>query len=196
MTEPLIFLVGFLINFISALIIIRGIYYPKQRDHNFIFTFLVFNAVIYVVMGLFTSVELSLGVGFGLFALFSVLRYRTETVPIREMTYLFVMVALPLVNAFFFQSGQYEALLLSNLLLIVIIWSLEQGFGFACEGQKQVVYERIDLVHESRREELLADLKDRTGLSIVRAEVRSIDYLRDTADITIYYRLETAYGMH
>ena len=175
MTEPLMFLVGFLINFVTALVIIRGIYYPKQRDHNFIFTFLVFNAVIYVVMGLFTSVELSLGVGFGLFALFSVLRYRTETVPIREMTYLFVMVALPLVNAFFFQSGQYEALLLSNLLLIVIIWVLERGFGFACEGQKQVVYERIELVHESRHEELLADLTSRTGLSIVRAEVRSID---------------------
>ena len=100
---------GFIYHFVSALVIIRGINYPKQRDHNFIFTFLVFNAVIYIVMGLFTSVELSLGVGFGLFALFSVLRYRTETMPIREMTYLFVLVPLPLVNAFFFQSGQYAS---------------------------------------------------------------------------------------
>ncbi|PWR72491.1 DUF4956 domain-containing protein [Methanospirillum stamsii] len=189
MTGSIMLAAGFLVNFISALIIIRGIYYPKQKDHNFIFTFLVFNAVIYIVMSLFTSVELSIGIGFGLFALFSVLRYRTETVPIREMTYLFVMVALPLVNAFFFQAGKYETLLLSNLLIILVTWILEKGIGFSCEGQKQIVYERIDLVHADRREELIADLKSRTGLSIIRVDVLLIDYLRDTADIMVYYTI-------
>jgi len=190
MNDVLLLSVGFLINFFFALLIIRGVYYPKQRDHNFIFTFLIFNAVIYVVMCLFTSIELSIGVGFGLFALFSILRYRTETVPIREMTYLFVMVAMPVVNAFFFKNGQYDTLLVSNLLVIIIIWILERGFGFSYEGHKHVTYERIELINEHRRDEMIADLTSRTGLPVRRVEVTSIDYLRDTADITIYYPLK------
>jgi hypothetical protein len=193
MTGILLVTTGFFINLFFALLIIRGVYYPKQRDHNFIFTFLVFNSVIYIVMGLFTSVELSIGVGFGLFALFSILRYRTETIPIREMTYLFVMVAMPMVNAFFFQNGQYQNLVISNILILVITWILEKGWGFSYEGHKQVIYERIDLINESRRDEMIKDLIERTGLQVNRVEVTAIDYLRDTADVTIYYPLNKKY---
>jgi hypothetical protein len=184
----LLFVAGSLVNLLFASIIVRYIYYPRNGEHTYIFTFLAFNTVVYFIMGLFTSVEISIGAGFGLFALFSVLRYRTETVPIREMTYLFVMVALPVLNSILLRTGAYAQLLLSDAVIILILWALEKGFGFRPElRRKQVVYEKIDLVRTDRREEMIADLRERTGLDVVRCEVERIDFLRDTAEISVYY---------
>lgn len=184
----LIFILGFFINFLFAFIIIRFIYYPRQSQHTYLFTFLAFNTVIYFIMGLFTSVELSIGAGFGLFALFSVLRYRTETVPIHEMTYLFLMVALPILNSILISSSQYEELILTNVLITGVIWALENGWGFTHKMQsKEIVYEKIDLVHENNREELLADIRERTGLDVVRFEIDKINYLSDTVNGRIFY---------
>ena len=179
---------GFAINFISACIIIRGIYYQKEKDYSFIFTFMVFNTVIYFIMCLFTSVELSIGVGFGLFALFSVLRYRTETVPIREMTYLFVMVALPLINSVYFGSRSYLSLFIANASIIAVIWFMEKEQGFSYEGRLQVTYEDIELIHPSRKEELYADLYARTGKEITRCDIVHVNYVQDVADLVIHYK--------
>ena len=121
------FLAGIFINLIVTVIIARWIFYPKKRVQDYIFTFLAFSTVIYLVMGLFTSVELSIGVGFGLFALFSVLRYRTDTVPIREMTYLFVMVALPIMNSILYNNGEIVKLCLSDFVIILVLFILEIG---------------------------------------------------------------------
>lgn len=184
----LIFVLGFFINFLFAFIIIRFVYFPRQSEHTYIFTFLAFNTVIYFIMGLFTSLELSIGAGFGLFALFSVLRYRTETVPIHEMTYLFLMVALPVLNSILISSSQYEEMILTNVLITGVIWALENGWGFTNRmHSKEIVYEKIDLVHPDKQEEMLADIRERTGLYVVRFEISRIDYLRDTADGRIFY---------
>lgn len=191
--STLLLIVGFFLNFISAFIIVRFIYYPKKSGHNFIFTFLAFNAIVYFIMGLFTSIELSIGAGFGLFALFSILRYRTETVPIREMTYLFVMVALPILNSVLFESGEYSRILVINLMLIFVIWILENGWGFKSEPmQKEVLYEKIELVKAGRREEMIEDLKERTGLNVLDFEVERIDFLRDAAEIKIFYSKDSS----
>jgi hypothetical protein len=139
-------------------------------------------------MGLFTSIELSIGIGFGLFALFSVLRYRTETVPIREMTYLFVMVALPLINAIYFRKGSYEDLIFVNIIIIGIIWIMEKGWGFSYEVKQHITYERVDLIHPSRKDELYADLRARIGKEIVGCDILYIDYLRDTAKLCVRYK--------
>ncbi|MDE4907699.1 DUF4956 domain-containing protein [Methanogenium marinum] len=187
----LIFVLGFFINFLFAFIIIRFVYFPRQSEHTYLFTFLAFNTVIYFIMGLFTSIELSIGAGFGLFALFSVLRYRTETVPIHEMTYLFLMVALPVLNSILISSGQYEEMVLTNVLITGVIWALEKGWGFTSQMRsRDIVYEKIDLVHPDNREEMLADIRERTGLDVVRFEIGKIDYLRDTVNGRIYYREE------
>ena len=184
----LIFVLGFFINFLFAFIIIRFVYFPRQSEHTYLFTFLAFNTVIYFIMGLFTSVELSIGAGFGLFALFSVLRYRTETVPIHEMTYLFLMVALPVLNSILISSGQYEELILTNVLITGVIWTLENGWGFTSRMRsKEIVYEKIDLVHPDKQEEMLADIRERTGLYVVRFEIGRIDYLHDTVHGRIFY---------
>lgn len=181
------FLAGILINLLAAVIIARGIYYPRKRTQDYIFTFLAFSTVIYLVMGLFTSVELSIGVGFGLFALFSVLRYRTDTVPIREMTYLFVMVALPIMNSILYNSGEIVKLCLSDFVIIAVLFILEQKWGFRYEQKKLIKYEKIDLIRADEHYRLIEDLRDRTGLAITQVEIVEIDFIRDSADIIITY---------
>jgi len=187
MSDYALFITGMAVNLIFSLIVVRGIYYPHRRTQDYVFTFMAFSVVVYLIMGLFTSVELSIGAGFGLFALFSVLRYRTDTVPIREMTYLFVIIALPILNSILFGSGQYVNLVLSNLMVILVLWVLENKWGFRYEQRKLVRYERIDLVRADRRDELITDLRNRTGLPVTKVEVVEMDYLKDSADLMISY---------
>ncbi len=182
------FTAGFILNLLSAFIIVRFVYYPRGRCNNFVFTYLAFNTVIYFIMGLFTSIELSIGTGFGLFALFSILRYRTETVPIREMTYLFVMAALPILNSVLWGLGQYDRLLIINVLIILTIWFLDRAWGFNREQfQMNVKYEKIELITREKREEMLKDLSERTGLVVHDFEILKINFLRDVAEIKITY---------
>lgn len=178
---------GAALNLVVALLIVRGIYARGSQEQRYVFAFLAFNTVIYFVMALLTSVELSIGVGFGLFAIFSVLRYRTEETPIREMTYLFVLIALPVMNAVLMPAGALPQLLLANGAVAAVLAVLERGWGFCFEASRRVVYERIDLIQPARYDELLADLRQRTGLPVTRASVGRIDFLRDTAEITLFY---------
>jgi hypothetical protein len=175
------------LNLLVALIIVRGIYYPRTQDKNYVFSFLAFNTVIYFVLGVLSSVELSIGVGFGLFAIFSVLRYRTDEMPIREMTYLFIVIALPVMNSVLMSSADVTKMLIANGLVVALLYVLEKEWGFHFEVRKQIVYERVDLITPANRELLLADLRERTGLPVKRAEIGRIDFVRDTAEITLYY---------
>jgi len=175
-----------LLNLIAVFIIIRFVYYPRQRDKDYVLTFFTFSTVIFFVMGLLNSADLSIGVGFGLFAIFSILRYRTDTIPIRDMTYLFVLIALAVVNALVLQEQGYAAFALINVSLAVLLYVLERGWGFHYEVRKVVTYERIDLIHMERWGELMDDLRERTGLPIKRIEIGNLNFLRDSARITIY----------
>lgn len=183
------FLFGALFNLASAIIIVRFIYYPWTQNRSYVFTFLAFNPTIYFVMGLLTSIELSVGVGFGLFAIFSVIRYRTEEMPIREMTYLFVIIALPVINSILSSGNEIEKVIVANITIIALLYVLEREWGFKFELHKKITYEKIDLITPARQDDLIADLRQRTGLDIQRAEVGRIDFLRDTAEVTVYYDL-------
>lgn len=174
-------------NLIVALLIVRFIYYPSSPNKNYVFTFVAFNTVVYFVLGLFTSVNLSVGVGFGLFAIFSVLRYRTDEMPIREMTYLFVLIALPIMNSFFLANGDWAQLLAANGMMIALLYGLEKGWGFHFESSQKIHYDRLDLITPAKREQLWADLCGRTGLFITRIEIGRLDFLRETAEIKIHY---------
>lgn len=180
-------LLGAGINLLIALVIVRFIYYPASPDKNFVFTFLAFNTVIYFVVGLLTSVEISIGVGFGLFAIFSVLRYRTAEITPREMTYLFVLIALPVMNSLLAADGEFLRLLVSNGIVIVLLFVLEREWGFRFEASKRVTYEKIELVVPARRAELLADLRERTGLPVTQVRVGNIDFSKDIAELRIFY---------
>jgi hypothetical protein len=185
--ELLGYLGGAALNLFIALLIVRFIYYPVTQDKRYVLTFITFSTITYFVLGLLTSVDLSIGVGFGLFAIFSVLRYRTDEMPPREMTYLFVFIALPIMNSVLMEDGELAQLLASNAFVIVVLFLLEKGWGFRFEESQRVIYDRIELVAPQRRDELIADLKTRTGLEIESVEVKRLDLLRDVAELRITY---------
>ena len=187
MTELANFLLSFGFNFLVALVVVRFIYYPTTHNKSYVFTFLAFNTVIYFVLSFMTSIELGIGVGFGLFAIFSILRYRTDPMPIREMTYLFIIVALPVMNSAGISAAIWPQLVAANLVVLTIMLVLEKEWGFQYEASKSIVYEKIELVRPDRRAELQADLEKRTGLKVKRIAIGRLDFVRDTANLKIDY---------
>ena len=139
------------------------------------------------MISLLAKVELGIGVGFGLFAIFSVLRYRTDPIPIREMTYLFIILALPVMNSVLLSGSYWMEFVVSNILLLAILFVLEKEWGFRYETSKKITYEKIDLIHPERRAELIRDLSERTGLKIKRVVIGNLNFLRDTAEIKVYF---------
>jgi len=182
-----IFILGFGFNLLIAFLLVRFIYYPSTQNKRYVFTFLAFNTVVYFVLSFLTSVEIGVGVGFGLFAIFSILRYRTDPIPIREETYLFIIVALPVMNSTGASGSAWPQLIVANLAILAIMFLLEKEWGFHYEASKRILYEKIDLIRPDRRAELLADLEQRTGLKIKRVTIGKVDFLRDTTDLKIYY---------
>lgn len=187
MDELLSFTLNFGFNFLIALLIVRLIYYPSTHNKNYVLTFLAFNTVIYFVLSFMTAIEIGVGVGFGLFAIFTILRYRTDPMPIREMTYLFIIAALPVMNSIGLDGSYGLQLVAANLAIVAIMWVLEREWGFHYEASNLIVYEKIELIQPGRRAELLADLEQRTGFEIKRIVIGKINFMRDTANIKIYY---------
>ncbi|GIV93192.1 MAG: DUF4956 domain-containing protein [Chloroflexus sp.] len=190
MSEWLTLLLNASLNLLVAIIIVRGIYYTTTPERHFAFAFLAFNVVTFFVLSVLGNIELSLGIGFGLFAIFSVLRYRTEEMPIREMTYLFTMIALPVMNASLLNNGFLELFILANGLVATILFWLERGWGFRQDSQLRVTYDRIELLAPRRRAELIADLRSRTGLPVYQVTVGKVDLVRDSAELILTYQLQ------
>jgi hypothetical protein len=187
MSELGSFLLNFGFNFLVALLVVRFIYYPSTHNKHYVFTFLAFNTVIYFVLYFMNSIEIGIGVGFGLFAIFSILRYRTDPMPIREMTYLFIIAALPVMNSVASNDSVWPQLVAANLAILGILWVLEKEWGFHYEASRRVVYEKIELIHPERRAELIADLEARVGVKVKQVIIGKVNFMRDTASLTIYY---------
>ena len=188
------FLLGFLLNFVVAIVIVRFIYYPRTKDKRFVFTYLTFSTVIYFVVSLLTNITIGIGVGFGLFAIFRIVRYRTEPMPVREMTYLFVLMSLPVMNSSGMLQTAWPQLLIANAAIILVLWLLEKEWGFQYQLPRHVIYEKIELIQASRQTEMIADLEARTGRKVGRVEVGKIDFLKDTADLLVYFNREDKNG--
>lgn len=182
-------LLGFGLNLLIALVIVRGIYAATQQSKESIFTLIAFNTVVYFVMTFLTDTQLSVGVGFGLFAIFSLLRYRTTTVSTREMTYLFILIALPVMNSVLMASTNWAALLVANGAIVVTLFVLERGWGFRYEESQPVKYDRIEMLKPENRARLLDDLRQRTGLPVSRFTLGRINLVDDTVELTVYFDL-------
>ena len=181
-------LLSFAVNFAVILMLVRFIYYPRQRSKAYVFTFIAFSTVIFFVMRLLNDSAISLGAGFGLFAIFSILRYRTDTIPIREMTYLFVITALSVINSVLLSTYAYTEFLITDLATLSVLFVLEQGWGFDYEIRRTVEYEQIDLIRPEHWPALIADLEQRLGIPINRVEIGRVNFLRDSATLTVYSR--------
>ena len=175
------------INFSVAFIIIRLIYYPVHNRKDYLFTYFIFNLLIFFLSYLLSGIKLQLGFAFGLFAIFGILRYRTEALAIKEMTYLFVVIAIAVINALANKKISFAELMFTNFAIIAVTYLLEKKWLLRHETNKTVVYEKIDLVKPENHPLLIKDLEERTGLKIIRIQVGRIDFLRDVARIKIFF---------
>ena len=187
MPSEILLLINILINFITAFLIVRFIYYTHKQSKKYVFTFLALNSTLFLIFYFLGSIELSFGVGFGLFAIFSVLRFRTDAMPSREMSYLFVLLALPMVNYALLNSQQYTAFAISYGFIFCLMLLLERGWGFKYHETKSILFEKIELIKPENRALLIKDLEERTGLIVTDVEVNKINFLQDTAEIKISY---------
>ena len=166
--------------------IVYFLYYRKTHRRDYFFTLVLLSVSIFFLIYLLGSVKVKIGFALGLFAIFGVLRYRTETIPVREMSYMFGVISLSVINALA-DSLSFVELLLPNVAIAVLIWLFETFVLRKSIGNKLILYDRIELITPDRREELLDDLRKRTGLNITKLSVGSIDFLKDTAILKIEY---------
>lgn len=177
----------FLINLSSIFVLVRLIYYPLHRQRDYMFTFIVFNSILFIVCILLGESMMKMGFAFGLFAIFSIIRYRTVSIPIKEMGYFFVAVALAMINALASIQYYYLLLISSNVLILGVILILDRFVVLRHENKKEILYDKIDLIIPEKRDLLIANLKERTGINIHRVEVANINFLRDVALLTVFY---------
>lgn len=179
------FIIRLLLNSATAFIIIKLIYFRHYKKADLFLTFFSFNIIIFLITFLLNRVEMTMGAAFGLFAVFSMLRYRTENISAKDMTYLFIVIALGLIMAV--SEGNLITLILIAGIVVLCTILLESNWLVKREYAQPVYYEKIELIHKDRQQELIADLKKVTGLEIHRIEIQEIDLLKDAARIIVYY---------
>lgn len=174
-------------NLIVVVYLVRVLYYKVTPRKDFLFTYILISQIIFFMIFLLENINVTMGFALGLFAIFGIIRYRTMQIPIREMTYLFLVIGLSVINALANKKVSYAELLFTNLAAVVITYVLERVFLLKHESKRLINYEKIENIKPERREELVRDLEERTGLRINRIEIGRIDFLRDSARIFIYY---------
>ncbi|MBR5170505.1 MAG: DUF4956 domain-containing protein [Muribaculaceae bacterium] len=175
--------------------IVYFLYYRKTHRRDYFFTLVLLSVSIFFLIYLLGSVKVKIGFALGLFAIFGVLRYRTETIPVREMSYMFGVISLSVINALA-DSLSFVELLLPNIAIALLIWFFEACVLKRNLASKLILYDRIELITPERREELLEDLRKRTGLNIYKVTIGSVDFLKDTAVIKIEYENDGGGGSH
>ena len=188
-TAELLPMVGsLLLNSVVVWVLVHFFYYPKGHRRDYYFTFVLLSVsifmLIYLLLG--NSADMGIGAALGLFAIFGIIRYRTECVPIREMTYLFFIVALSVLNA---KTGDlnFMSRIIINLIMILVVWGAENHLSAYREGCKFVKYDNIDLIQPERYEELKADIEKRLGVKITRVDVGAVDFLTDMTMLRVFY---------
>ena len=186
----LMMFIRLMINILTTWLIIDRLYYRKSRRRDFYFTFMLISVAIFFIVFFMIFVledlkgKTSMGVGIGLFGIFSIMRYRTDTMPVREMTYLFVIIAISLVNAVSVNVPLFEVLL-TNAIITLAVWLCE--LHIKMKPSRIIQYDRIDLITPERRPELIADLEKRLGVKVLKVDIGSIDFLRDMAMIRVSF---------
>ena len=180
-----VFITRLFIYLLFAFVLVYGLYYRRQRKRDFVFSYLMFGLMVFVLTFFLKDIDISLGFTFGLFAVFAMLQYRTEPISPKEMTYLLIVIGAAMLNAV--SQLSYLELSLINTFILLMTGIIQSRLFLAEEDKQTVQYERIELIKPNRRQELIKDLENRTGLVIHRVEVRNIDFLRDTATLRIYH---------
>src|SRR6218665_3986078 len=183
------------INLVVMTVFIRFLYYPKTKRKDYLFTYYLIGMITFFLCFSLRKLDIDTGMGLGLFAIFGILRYRTESIEIKEMTYLFLIIGISVMNSLSSSKITLSEIILINGVLVFLTYGLENLWLLKHETRKIIQYERIDLITPDKYEEMLADVSERTGIKINRIEVGKIDFLRDTAQLRIfYYGHEQSFG--
>lgn len=180
-------LVRFSFNLLVIFLVVNFIYARNSKRKDFYFSFLAVGTIVFLLSFLLNSVKLELGFALGLFAIFGILRYRTDPIPIKEMTYLFIVIGISVINALASKKISYSELLFTNIIIVFGLWLLEKRLMLKQEGSIKLIYEKIENINVFTKQELLEDLKQRTGIEIKRYEIRTINFMRDVAEIIVYF---------
>lgn len=179
------FFMRLFIDVIALTVLVRLVYFPIYRKKDFFFTFFLFNIVIFILTYLMNKVEMTIGAAFGLFAVFSLLRYRTENISEKDMTYLFIVIAMGLMTSTI--KGTYFETIVINAIVIAFAWLLDGNLLIKNEHAQNIRYEKIENIKPENEQLLISDLRERTGLNIHKVSIQEIDFLRDSAVIRVYY---------
>ncbi|WP_372773799.1 DUF4956 domain-containing protein [Mangrovibacterium sp.] len=182
-------LVRLVLNTILIFAVVHFMYGKYSKRKDFYFSFLAIGVIVFLLCFLLNNVKLELGFALGLFAIFGIIRYRTDAIPIKEMTYLFIVIGISVINALANKKVSYAELVFTNSVIIFGLWILEKRLQLKQEGSIQLIYERIENINEKNKDKLLEDLKLRTGINIKRYEIQKIDFLKDVAYIVLYFNI-------
>ncbi|MAZ37690.1 DUF4956 domain-containing protein [Salibacteraceae bacterium] len=177
-----------LVNLAFSYTIILKVYKATRRDSEYLFSYLVFSPMVFFICHLFASTKLSIGFAFGLFAVFSILRYRTTTIPVKEMTYMFVIIGLSVLNAISTKKVSYAELMFTNLFVLGLMYLLERYIMTSGNEIQTVMYEKIENIKPQNESVLVSDLEERTGRLIEKVEILEANYLKDSARIRVYFK--------
>lgn len=180
-------LIRFFINFVFLTIIVRFLYYQYSRRRDYLFTFYMIGIIVFFICFTLKKFELDLGMALGLFAIFGILRYRTNPIEIKEMTYLFVVIGVSVINALANKKMSYVEIVAGNLIIVTAIYILERVWLLKQEKRRKIIYENLENTKPENYERLKDDLQNRTGLTIKKITIGNIDYVNGTATLTIFY---------
>lgn len=178
-----------LLNLVFITALVRGVYYRFSPNREFAFTYFLFNILIFFICFLMSGVNINIGFGFGLFAIFGILRYRTASLSIKEMTYLLAVIVLAVLNSVSSQDISLVEQIVMSTFVVIFVYAMERIWYQVREGMREVNYEKIELIKPDQRQALIADLESRLGVKIRRFEINEIDFLNDSARITVYYEM-------
>jgi hypothetical protein len=185
-------LLRFILNTAVIMVLVRWLYYSTTKRKDYLFTYILIATVTFLLCFLLESVKLQIGFALGLFAIFGIIRYRTNPIPIKEMTYLFLVIGVSVINALTSTDSSLVDLLFTNFVIVFITFGLEKLWLLKHVSSKVIIYEKINLIKPEKHAELLADLIERTGIKDIRKiETGRIDFLKDTCELTIYYYVST-----
>ena len=181
--------VRFSVNTILIFIVVHFIYAKNSQRKDFYFSYLAIGVIVFFISTLLNNVKLELGFALGLFAIFGIIRYRTNAIPIKEMTYLFIVIGISLINALSNSELTLAEILFTNSAVVIGLWVLEKRLMLKQEQSIKLIYEKIENIHSNREDILLGDLRKRTGINIKRIEIKKIDFLKDVAEVILFFNV-------
>ena len=185
---PTEMLVRFTFNLIVAYVIIKLIYHRDHKGNDFVFTYFMFNSLIFFFAYILGNLDVNIAFGFGLFAVFAILRYRTDPIPIKEMTYLFIVITIGVINALSANNVAFSEVLFANAAIVILTYLLERYWVNNLLKSKAIVSGELDKISPEKNQELIDELSEKTGLSLLRAKVGRVNFKSNRVNIRVYYK--------